>query len=165
METFSKQKLKEYLKKEASMRARDNAFWLKGLNDDYGSRGLKTARKVMAERGRVAGKAFLENKASMLTIPEIVEHYRGLDEFVFDLEIVKSAQDEAIMRIHSCPFFSEWKKLRLSDDRIREHCNLACDIIDGNFVKTLNSQLELTIPKKASEGEKFCELVIKKVVG
>lgn len=80
-------------------------------------------------------------------------------QLVFEMDIVKSTDDELDIDFHYCPLVKAWQKQGCSDDEIARLCDIAmCG--DNGIGECYNAKLDL--PKCIAKGDEICALRYRK---
>lgn len=74
----------------------------------------------------------------------------------FGQVIVKSDEKSAIIRMYDCPLAAEWKAMGISNDEMKEVCDLA-NIMDFQTAKRFGG-IDLHIDCKMGYNDEFCQL-------
>ena len=81
-------------------------------------------------------------------------------QWVFEMDIVNSTDDELEIKFHYCPLVKAWQKLGCSDEEIAMLCDIAmCG--DRGIGEMYGSALDL--PKTIANGDDICHLRYHKV--
>ncbi len=138
------------------------ATWLYLLCDEAKKRGLdpKDFGSAAVKRcGLMQGKGLIEKgktdslkglKKTLFTIPA---------QWVFEMDIVKSTDDELEIKFHYCPLVKAWQKCGCSDEEIATLCDIAmCG--DRGIGDSYGAVLDL--PETIAGGDKICHLKYRK---
>lgn len=83
--------------------------------------------------------------------------FRGpLGFAAYEVEIVESGHDKAVLDYHFCPLVQAWQSLGLSDEEIAGLCDAA---MVGDFVTAETAGFELELQKSIAHGDCVCRLV------
>lgn len=138
------------------------AHWLYLLCDEAGKRGLPweefgcaavrrcglSQGKNLVDKGKTDSLKGL--KKTLFTKPA---------QWVFEMKVVKSTDDELFLDFHYCPLVKAWQKAGCSDEEIATLCDIAmCG--DHGIGECYGSVLEL--PKCIAKGDEICALRYKK---
>jgi hypothetical protein len=74
----------------------------------------------------------------------------------FDMEVVETAEEQAILRFHHCALVESWKERGLAPEEIARLCRLA-RFGDLGMVSNFPG-LTLDFPKIIAEGDDYCQL-------
>ena len=76
-------------------------------------------------------------------------------QWVFEMKILKSTDDELYIDFHHCPLITAWQKQNCTDEEIALLCDFAmCG--DRGIAESYGS--ELTLPKTLAKGDSLCEI-------
>ena len=138
------------------------AFWLYLLCDEAGKRGLD-----WKDFGSAAIKRCGLSQGDDLVHAGGTDSLKGLKktlftkpaQWVFEMKVLKSTDDELSLDFHYCPLVKAWQKAGCSDEEIATLCDIAmCG--DHGSGERYNSVLEL--PKCIAKGDDICALRYKK---
>lgn len=138
------------------------AYWLQLLCDeakkrgldpkDFGSEAISRCGHCHGERLIAKGKtdSLKGLKKTLFTKPA---------QWVFEMDVVKSTDDELSLDFHYCPLVKAWQRAGCSDEEIAMLCDIAmCG--DHGIGAEYGSVLEL--PKCIAKGDDICALRYKK---
>lgn len=139
------------------------ALWLYLLCDEASKRGLD-----LKDFGSAAVKRCGLSQGENLVKKGNTESLKGLRktlftkpaQLVFEMDILKSTDDELNIDFHYCPLVKAWQKAGCSDEEIAMLCDIAmCG--DRGIGESYNSVLDL--PKCIAKGDDICSLRYHKV--
>ena len=83
--------------------------------------------------------------------------FRGpLGFAAYEVEIVESGHDKAVLDYHFCPLVQAWQSLGLSDEEIAAQCDAA---MVGDFITAETAGFDLELQKAIAHGDCVCRLV------
>jgi hypothetical protein len=83
--------------------------------------------------------------------------FRGpLGFAAYEVEIVESGHDKAVLDYHFCPLVQAWQSLGLSDEEIAGLCDAA---MVGDFVTAETAGFDLELQQSIAHGDCVCRLV------
>ena len=139
------------------------AFWLYLLCDEAKKRGLDP-KDFASDAIKRCGLTHGEN----LVLKGNADSLKGLKktlftlpaQLVFEMDVLKSTDDELNIDFHYCPLVKAWQKAGCSDEEIAELCDIAmCG--DHGIGEKYGSVLDL--PKCIAKGDDICSLRYHKV--
>lgn len=138
------------------------ALWLYLLCDEAGKKGLEwedfapaaVKRCGLYQGGNLVSKGKTDSlkglKKTLFTAPA---------RRVFEMDVVKTTDDELFLDFHYCPLVKAWQKQGVSDKDIARLCDIAmCG--DHGIGEKFGAVLEL--PKCIAKGDEVCALRYKK---
>lgn len=138
------------------------AYWLYLLCEEAEKRGLDRkdfASAAVRRCGLVQGRNLVKKgrtkslkglRRTLFTKPA---------QWVFEMKVVKSTDDELSLNFHYCPLVKAWQKAGCSDEEIAELCDIAmCG--DHGIGEQFGSKLEL--PQCIAKGDPICALRYRK---
>ena len=139
------------------------AGWLALMYDEAEKAGADAesiARKAVKRMCGFHGHVF---KTSMNN-PEKLEDFRksifnGISEKTFEMENIKTSDNELTVEFNYCPLLTAWRKLGFSEERNAKLCDITMDG-DRGIAEELGFKLELT--DTIASGCGTCKLRFKK---
>lgn len=115
---------------------------------DFGSAAVKRCGlmqgKNLVYKGKTASLKGL--KKTLFTLPA---------QLVFEMDVVKSTDDELEIKFHYCPLVKAWQKAGCSDEEIAMLCDIA---MCGDRGIGERYYAELDLPKTIANGDDICHL-------
>ena len=139
------------------------ATWLYLLCDEARKRGLDPkdfASNAITRCGLTQGKQLVAkgNTNSLKGLKKTL--FTKPAQYVFEMDIKKSSDDELNIDFHYCPLVKAWQKAGCSDEEIAMLCDIAmCG--DHGIGKCYDAVLDL--PKCIAKGDDICALRYHKV--
>ncbi|MEG1801553.1 MAG: L-2-amino-thiazoline-4-carboxylic acid hydrolase [Oscillospiraceae bacterium] len=138
------------------------AFWLYLLCDEAGKRGLEWrdfGSAAVARCGATHGKNLVEKGGTKSLLGLKKTLFTKPAQWVFEMDVVKSTDDELFLDFHYCPLVKAWQKAGCTDEEIAVLCDIAmCG--DHGIGNQYDAILEL--PKSIAKGDDICALRYKK---
>ncbi|HZK01395.1 MAG TPA: L-2-amino-thiazoline-4-carboxylic acid hydrolase [Anaerovoracaceae bacterium] len=139
------------------------AHWLYLLCDEAGKRGLD-----WDDFGSAAIQRCGLSQGNNLVKTGKTKSLKGLKktlftkpaQWVFEMKVLKSTDDELFLDFHYCPLVKAWQKAGCTDKEIATLCDIAmCG--DHGIGECYDSVLDL--PKSIAKGDDICALRYKKI--
>ncbi len=156
-------RLKNGLLQAVRAQLEHRAFWLYLLCDEAGKRGLS-----WEDFGSAAVRRCGLSQGADLVKKGKTDSLKGLKktlftkpaQWVFEMDIKESTDDELFIDFHYCPLVKAWQKAGCTDEEIATLCDIAmCG--DHGIGECYGAVLEL--PKCIAKGDDICALRYKKV--
>lgn len=132
------------------------AMWLALLADSAEDRGLKLedfAPQAIYKCGQTQGKGLSGGEKSFKVLRKRL--FGKAARWVFEMDILESADDKLSINFHYCPLVKAWQKLGYSDERIALLCDTAmCG--DRGIASEFGGKMELG--KVIAKGDDYCEI-------
>ena len=134
------------------------ALWLYLLCDEASKRGLdpKDFGSAAVKRCRLSQGENLVKKGNTESLKGLRKTlFTKPAQLVFEMDILKSTDDELNIDFHYCPLVKAWQNAGCSDEEIAMLCDIAmCG--DHGIGESYNSVLDL--PKCIAKGDDICSL-------
>ena len=134
------------------------AYWLYLLCDEAGKRGLdwrEFGEPAIRRCGLDHGMRHVKkgNTDSLKGLKKVL--FTKPAQFVFEMDVLKSTDDELNIDFHYCPLVKAWQKQGCSDEEIQLLCDHAmCG--DRGIAESFGCKLEL--PKTIAKGDGVCQI-------
>jgi len=134
------------------------AYWLYLLCDEAGKRGLdwkEFGYPAIRRCGLDHGARHIKkgNTDSLKGLKKVL--FTKPAQLVFEMDVLKSTDDELNIDFHYCPLVKAWQKQGCSDEQICKLCDHAmCG--DRGIAESFGCQLEL--PKTIAKGDGVCQI-------
>ncbi|MBQ8210141.1 MAG: L-2-amino-thiazoline-4-carboxylic acid hydrolase [Clostridia bacterium] len=151
-------KIKNPLIKAVREQLEHRALWLYLLCDEAGKRGLEwedfgSAAVKRCGLSQGAGLVKKGNTDSLVGLKKTL--FTKPAQWVFEMDIIKSTDDELNINFHYCPLVKAWQKAGCTDEEIAKLCDIAmCG--DRGIGECYGSVLDL--PQSIAKGDPICEL-------
>jgi hypothetical protein len=134
------------------------ATWLYLLCDEANKRGLDPrdfGSAAVKRCGLMQGKGLVEKGKTDSLIGLRKTLFTKAAQWVFEMDVKNSTDDELEIHFHYCPLVKAWQKQGCTDEEIRELCDHAmCG--DRGIAESFGCHLEL--PKTIARGDDICEI-------
>lgn len=146
------------LRDEVRMAVEDRAVWfyllLKEFNGGKEIREVPEANRAVFKFGRMKGEMMPPAKTPGQWARNLIS---PVGRQVFEQELIKETDDEAIIEFSYCPLVNGWKKLGAAPQEVAVLCRMArC----GDHGRISPFDLELSFEKLLAEGDDRCRLVV-----
>ena len=134
------------------------AYWLYLLCDEAGKRGLdwkEFGYPAIRRCGLDHGARHIKkgNTDSLKGLKKVL--FTKPAQFVFEMDVLKSTDDELNIDFHYCPLVKAWQKAGCTDEEIATLCDIAmCG--DHGIGEAYGAKLDL--PKCIAKGDDICSL-------
>ena len=134
------------------------AQWLYLLTDEAKKKGLQPsefAPAAITRCGSCQGKGLVaKGKTKSLKGLKKTLFTKGA-QWIFEMDVVKSTDEELSLDFHYCPLVEGWKKMGCSDEEIAELCDIA---MCGDHAIGREYDAVLDLPKCIAKGDEICAL-------
>ena len=151
-------KYKNPLLKAIREQLEHRAYWLYLLCDEAGKRGLswrEFGEPAIRRCGLDHGARHIKkgNTDSLKGLKKVL--FTKAAQLVFEMDIIKSTDDELNIDFHYCPLVKAWQKQGCSDEELCRLCDHAmCG--DRGIAESFGCKLEL--PKTIAKGDGVCQI-------
>ncbi|OHT16999.1 hypothetical protein TRFO_41377 [Tritrichomonas foetus] len=135
------------------------AMWLALLVEEAEKKGLKPeeyAGAAIKKCGCIQGKELVDKTKGKTSLKGLKKNLFTIPaQFVFEMKILESTDDNLSIDFHYCPLVAAWQKMGLSDEKIAQLCDIA---MDGDRGIASQYGCKLNLGKVISKGEDICQI-------
>lgn len=148
------------LRDEVRAAIEDRATWfyllLKEFNGGQEIKEVPEACRAVFKFGRMKGEQMPPARTPSEWAANLIT---PVGRQVFEQNLVKAGDDEAVIEFSYCPLVEAWRKLGAAPQEVAVLCKMArC----GDHGRISPFDLELTFEKLLAEGDDRCRLVVRK---
>ena len=134
------------------------ALWMYLLCDEASKKGLSPdeyAPEAIRRCGLYQGEQLVKKGGSSSLKGLRKTLFTKPAQWVFEMKILKSTDDQLYIDFHHCPLITAWQKQGCSDEEINNYCDYAmCG--DRGIAESYGA--ELSLPKTIARGDSICEI-------